>query len=123
MIPKPCLSEYIQQVSKGTIKRSNIPFEYTIRFDGETRQKSDQILKSLKLFLHKYYVERKDKQILIYFWDKEEGIKAQQYLENTNQIINFYGEENVVMIEDEEIENDEIIESEVLEDAKVEKGE
>lgn len=60
---------------------------------------------------------------MIYFWDKEEGIKAQQYLENTNQIINFYGEENVVMIEDEEIENDEIIESEVLEDAKVEKGE
>ena len=26
MIPKPCLSEYIKQVAKGFIKRTNLPF-------------------------------------------------------------------------------------------------
>jgi hypothetical protein len=56
MIPKPCLSEYIKQVAKGYIKRTNLPFEYTVKFDGEAREKVDIILKSLKDYLHKYYV-------------------------------------------------------------------
>ena len=56
MIPKPCLSEYIKQVTKGYIKRTNLPFEYTVKFDGEAREKVDIILKSLKDYLHKYYV-------------------------------------------------------------------
>ena len=36
----------------------------------------DSILRTLKPFLHKYYVERKDKTIHIHFWEKEEGLKA-----------------------------------------------
>lgn len=70
MIPKPCLSEYIKQVSKGYIKRTNLPFEYTIKFDGESKEKAETITKSLKPYLHKYYIERKDKMVLIHFWNK-----------------------------------------------------
>jgi hypothetical protein len=32
MIPKPTLNQYIKQVEKGEVKRTNLPFEYTISF-------------------------------------------------------------------------------------------
>lgn len=56
MIPKPCLSEYIKQVAKGTIKRTNLPFEYTVKFEGDLPHKTESIIKLLKPYLHKYYV-------------------------------------------------------------------
>lgn len=33
IIPKPCLTEYIKLVTKGIIKRTNLPFEFTIAFE------------------------------------------------------------------------------------------
>lgn len=38
------------------------------------------ILKSLKDFLHKYYVERRDKTVMIHFWNKDDGLDAQRFL-------------------------------------------
>ena len=32
MIPKPTLSEYVSKISKGEVKRANLPFEYTVSF-------------------------------------------------------------------------------------------
>ena len=55
MVPKPCLSDYIKQIAKGYIKRT-LPFEYTIKFDAEPREKVEVILRSLKPFLHQYYI-------------------------------------------------------------------
>ena len=80
MIPKPCLSEYIKQIGKGYIKRTSLPFDYTIKFDGEPKERVEGILRSLKPFLHKYYIERKDKMVHVHFWEKEEALKAKNIL-------------------------------------------
>ncbi len=37
MVPKPVLTEYIKLISKGTIKQSNLPFEFTISFESEQK--------------------------------------------------------------------------------------
>ncbi len=76
MIPKPILSEYIKLISSGKIKQSNLPFEFTITFELEQRDKGDLILKSLSGFLHKYYSERNNKYLSLHFWSKEDGEHA-----------------------------------------------
>ena len=55
MIPKPVLSEYIKLISSGKIKQNNLPFEFTISFDMEQKDKGSLIIKSLKDFVHKFY--------------------------------------------------------------------
>lgn len=122
MIPKPCLTEYIKQISKGIIKRTSLPFEYTIKFDGDTKERLDPILRSLKNFLHQYYVERKDRMMHAHFWNKEEGIKAKNYLEGEHVTIEFYGEENLNKMEEEEyIDEEDIIDREIEETSEVSK--
>jgi len=37
MIPKPVLTEYVKLISKGIVKQSNLPFEFTIAFDCEAK--------------------------------------------------------------------------------------
>lgn len=81
MVPKPPLTDYIKQVSKGYIKRSNLPFEYTIKFEMISKDKADGVLSCLKNFKHKYYIERKDKQVIIHFWNKSDGLSALKVLE------------------------------------------
>lgn len=76
MIPKPTLSEYVAKISKGEIKRANLPFEFTISFESETKDRSDFILRTLKPYIHKYYLERKDKSVFIHFWSLYDGIKV-----------------------------------------------
>lgn len=83
MIPKPCLSEYIKQVAKGYIKRTGLPFEYTIKFDGELRERTEVVLKTLKdEHLHQFYVERKDKMILVHFWNMQDAVEAMKLLKS-----------------------------------------
>ena len=55
MIPKPVLSEYVKLISKGTIKQNNLPFEFTIGFEMEQKERTDMIVKALRDYLHKYY--------------------------------------------------------------------
>ena len=55
MVPKPVLSEYIKLVSSGKIKQNNLPFEFTISFEMEQKDKGSFIIKSLKDYQHKYY--------------------------------------------------------------------
>ena len=76
MIPKPTLSEYITKITKGEIKRANLPFEFTVSFECENKDKSDLILRTLKPYIHKYYLERKEKSTLIHFWSEEDGIRV-----------------------------------------------
>lgn len=91
----------------------NLPFEYTVRFEGESREKVESILNSLRQhYLHKYYVERKDKSIYIHFWNLDVGKDAQYFLQNANQMVHFVGEENAVLLEEEEeVLGDEIVEA------------
>lgn len=60
-------------IAKGTIKQSNLPFEYTISFESEQKEKSTLIIKSMKDFIHKYYSERSGKFVSLHFWSKEDG--------------------------------------------------
>ena len=55
MIPKPVLSEYVKLISSGKVKQNNLPFEFTISFEMEQKDKGSLILKSLKNYIHKYY--------------------------------------------------------------------
>lgn len=92
MVPNPILSEYIKKVTKGEIKRTNLPFEYTIKFDYEPKERTDSVIRSLKTtYLHKFYIERKDKIIHAHFWSKDEGKTALQVLENMFITIEFRG--------------------------------
>jgi hypothetical protein len=40
MIPKPTLSDYISKIANGEVKRANLPFEFTISFESEQKDKS-----------------------------------------------------------------------------------
>lgn len=82
MIPKPVLTEYAKMIAKGTIKQSNLPFEFTISFDADQKEKVDLILKGLKQYLHKYYSERNNRMISLHFWNKSDGEEALKFLEN-----------------------------------------
>lgn len=73
MVPKPVLTEYIKLISKGIVKQNNLPFEFTISFEMEQKDKTELIIKSLKEFLHKYYSERSGKHISLHFWSREDG--------------------------------------------------
>ena len=48
MVPKPVLSEYVKLISKGIVKQSNLPFEFTISYEVEQKEKGDVINKSIK---------------------------------------------------------------------------
>lgn len=80
MLPKPILSEYVKLISSGKVKQTNLPFEFTISFEVEQRDKIDLILKSLNNYLHKYYTERNHKYISLHFWSREEGEHAANQL-------------------------------------------
>lgn len=59
MVPKPTLSQYIKQIAKEPTKRSGIPFSYTIKFEPNTPNETENVVRNLKPFLHKYYIEKK----------------------------------------------------------------
>lgn len=87
MIPKPVLSEYVKLISSGKIKQNNLPFEYTIGFELEQRDKIDYVIKSIKNFLHKYYTEKNGKFVSLHFWSKDDGEAALKQLEDEFQAI------------------------------------
>ena len=70
MIPKPILSDYVKLISSGKIKQNNLPFEFTIAFEMEQRDKGSLIIKSLKDYTHQYYSERSSKHISLHFWSR-----------------------------------------------------
>ena len=102
MIPKPCLSEYIKQVSKGTIKRNNLPFEFTIKFECSQKDKAELLLRALSGYKHRYYVEKKDKYY-IHFWEKADGMVGLDLMKEGNPGYDFVGEEHIIEreVEDE----------------------
>lgn len=87
MVPKPVLSEYVKLISSGKIKQANLPFEFTISFELEQKEKTELVNKSLKNFVHKYYSERNSKYMSLHFWSKEEGEAALRQLEDEFQTI------------------------------------
>jgi len=40
MVPRPFLTEYIKLISKGIVKQNNLPFEFTISFEMEQKDKT-----------------------------------------------------------------------------------
>jgi hypothetical protein len=71
------------------------------------------VLRTLKPYLHKYYLERKEKSVQIHFWSQEDGVRVLNALQSENQHVEFHGEEHVADQDIEIIADTDIIETEL----------
>ena len=66
--------------------------------------------------MHKYYLERKEKSVLVHFWCVDDGIRVLNALQSENPSVQFRGEEHYNEEDIEIIADTDIIETELTEE-------